>query len=148
MYDADVPLWELIRTAHVVSRGFHRVFAAAGLTPTQFGVLSELRDREREGVPSPSQAELARVVLLRPQSVGELVTDLVGRELIRRDGPAGRGRRTGLVLTAAGSGALDRAWPLVQAFNAPSSTGLDDRRSAELVAMLRTVREHLAAVEE
>lgn len=147
MQDAAVPLWELIRTAHVVARGFHEVFARAALTPTQFGVLAELRDRERDGAPPPSQAELARVVLVRPQSVGELVADLVGRGLVRRDGPGGRGRRAGLELTDDGRAALDRAWPLVQAFNAERSTGLDERRSAELVAMLRTVRESLAARE-
>ena len=45
MPDEDVPLWELIRTAHVVARGFHRVFARAGLTATGFGVLAELADR-------------------------------------------------------------------------------------------------------
>jgi DNA-binding MarR family transcriptional regulator len=135
------PLWELIRTAHVVARGFHEVFAEAGLTPAQFGVLAELHDRERDGRPSPSQAELARVVLLRPQSVGELIADLVGRGLVRRDGPGGRGRRAGLELTDDGHAALGRAWPLVQAFNAESSTGLDARRSIELVTMLRTVRE-------
>ncbi|ANY08295.1 MarR family winged helix-turn-helix transcriptional regulator [Pseudonocardia sp. HH130630-07] len=143
MQDA-VPLWELIRTAHVVARGFHEVFAEAGLTATQFGVLAELRDRERDGMRSPSQAELARVVLLRPQSVGELVADLVGRGLVRRDGPGGRGRRAGLELTDDGHAALDRAWPLVARFNAPASTGLDPERSAELVAMLRTVRATLS----
>ena len=145
--DDAVPLWELVRTAHVVARGFHRVFAEAGLTPTQFGVLAEIADRERAGAPSPSQAELARVVLLRPQSVGELVGDLVGRGLVRRDGPGGRGRRAGLELSADGRVALDRAWPLVRAFNAAESLGLDDDRAAELVAMLRTVRESLSARE-
>ncbi|MFP5073028.1 MarR family winged helix-turn-helix transcriptional regulator [Pseudonocardia nantongensis] len=147
MQDVDVPLWELVRTAHLAARGFHRVFAEAGLTPTRFGVLAQLADRERTGSPPPSQAELARVVMLRPQSVGELVTDLVERGLVRRDGPGGRGRRAGLELTDDGRAALDRAWPLVRAFNSASSTGLDDERAAELVAMLRTVRERLAAAE-
>ncbi|MBP2370067.1 MarR family winged helix-turn-helix transcriptional regulator [Pseudonocardia parietis] len=141
----EVPLWEIVRTAHVVARGFHRVFAEAGLTATQFGVLAELADRARHEKPSPSQAELARIVLLRPQSVGELVADLVERGLVRRDGPGGRGRRAGLELTDDGHAALDRAWPLVQAFNAAGSTGLADDRAAELVAMLRTVRESLSA---
>ncbi|MEQ3554883.1 MarR family winged helix-turn-helix transcriptional regulator [Pseudonocardia nematodicida] len=145
MQDDDVPLWELVRTAHVVSRGFHRVFAEAGLTATQFGVLAELVHAERTGTPSPSQAELARTVMLRPQSVGELVTDLVERGLVRRDGPGGRGRRAGLEPTDDGRAALERAWPLVQAFNAPDSTGLTTRQSAELVTMLRTVRDTLGA---
>jgi hypothetical protein len=32
--EADLPLWELIQTSHVVARRFAEVFAAAGLTPT------------------------------------------------------------------------------------------------------------------
>ncbi|WP_224391753.1 MarR family winged helix-turn-helix transcriptional regulator [Pseudonocardia sp. ICBG1293] len=148
MHDEDVPLWELVRTAHVVARGFHRVFARAGLTATGFGVLAELADRDRAGGPPPSQAELARVVLLRPQSVGELVTDLVARGLVRRDGPGGRGRRAGLELTDEGRAALERAWPLVREFTAPGAIGLDAGRAAELTAMLRTVRETVASAEE
>ncbi|MFP5022995.1 MarR family winged helix-turn-helix transcriptional regulator [Pseudonocardia phyllosphaerae] len=147
MQEPDVPLWELVQTAHVVTRGFHRVFARAGLTATGFGVLAELEHREQGGGPPPSQAELARITLLRPQSVGELVTDLVGRGLVRRDGPGGRGRRAGLELTADGRATLERAWPLVRAFNAPASMGLQADRATELVTMLRTVREHLATAE-
>ncbi|MBW0104756.1 MarR family winged helix-turn-helix transcriptional regulator [Pseudonocardia sp. KRD291] len=145
-YD-DVPLWELIQTSHVVARGFHRVFAEAGLTATQFGVLAELDDRESTGGPAPSQAELARVTLLRPQSVGELVASLVERGLVRRDGPAGRGRRTGLELTDAGRGALHRAFPLVQAFNTPTAMGLDAGEARELTRMMRRVRETLDGAE-
>lgn len=146
--DADVPLWELVRTSHLVAREFHRVFARAGLTPTQFGVLAELADRERDGAGSPSQAELARVTLLRPQSVGELVADLVGRGMVRRDGPGGRGRRAGLELTDLGRAALERAWPLVRELNSAASTGLTAVQAAELTATLRTVREHLAGGRE
>lgn len=145
--DEDLPLWELVQTFHVVSRGFHRVFAEAGLTPTQFGVLAELADRERDGAPAPSQAELARVVLLRPQSVGELVAALVQRGLVVRDGPAGRGRRTGLSLTPGGRAALDRALPLVRAFNAPESMGVTPADADDLVRVLRRVRAALEAAE-
>lgn len=87
-------------------------------------------------------------MLLRPQSVGELVTDLVDRGLVRRDGPGGRGRRAGLELTDDGRAALERARPLVQGFSAPEAIGLDAGRTAELTAMLRTVRETLAAAED
>lgn len=146
-FDEDFPLWELVQTFHVVARGFHRVFAEAGLTPTQFGVLAELADRERDGARPPSQAELARVVMLRPQSVGELVAALVGRGLVVRDGPAGRGRRTGLSLTDDGHAAVERALPLVRAFTAPEAIGVSDDESAELVRVLRRIRSVLEASE-
>lgn len=146
-FDEDFPLWELVQTFHVVARGFHRVFAEAGLTPTQFGVLATLADRERTGSEPPSQAELARIVMLRPQSVGELVAALVDRELVVRQGPAGRGRRTGLSLTADGLAAVERALPLVRAFNAPDAIGVGADDAADLVRMLRRVRTTLEAAE-
>lgn len=146
-FDEDFPLWELIQTSHVVARGFHRVFAEAGLSATQFGVLAELADRESSGAPAPSQAELARAVLLRPQSVGELVASLVERGLVRRDGPAGRGRRAGLELTGAGRAALKRALPLVRAFNEPGAIGLDNAGARELIRVMRRVRHTLDARE-
>lgn len=146
-FDEDFPLWELVQTFHVVARGFHRVFDQAGLSATQFGVLAELADRERTGAPTPSQAELARVVLLRPQSIGELVGSLVERRLVVRDGPSGRGRRTGLSLTDAGRATVQHALPLVRAFNTPDAIGLTDTEAADLVRMLRQVRTTVEAAE-
>lgn len=145
--DEDFPLWELIQTSHVVARGFHRLFARAGLSATQFGVLAELADRERAGAPAPSQAELARVTLLRPQSVGEVVGSLVERGLVVREGPSGRGRRTGLSLTDDGRAACERALPLVRAYNDPATIGVSGAEAAELVRVLRLVRETLEAAE-
>lgn len=123
------------------------MFAEAGLTPTQFGVLAELADRERTASEPPSQAELARIVMLRPQSVGELVAALVGRGFVVREGPAGRGRRTGLSLTADGRAAVERALPLVRAFNAPDAIGVSAAESTALVGMLRRIRTTLEAAE-
>jgi DNA-binding MarR family transcriptional regulator len=134
--DDDLPLWVLIQTSHVVARGFTALFASVGLTPTQFGVLSQL-----DGDTTPSQAELARHVLVRPQSMGELLASLVERGLVARDGPGGRGRRTGIVLTAAGREILAEARPLVRAFNAPTALGLSDDEARAFVRLLRTVRD-------
>lgn len=131
----DLPLWELIQTSHVVARRFTEVFAAAGLTPTQFGVLAALADDD-----DLSQADLARIVLVRPQSMGQLVTSLLERGLVRRDHAGGRGRRTGLSLTPAGRVALDRALPAVHAINAPEAIGLDVASAAALTHHLRAVR--------
>lgn len=83
----------------------------------------------------------------RPQSVGELVAALVDRELVVREGPAGRGRRTGLSLTADGRAAVDRALPLVRVFNAPEAIGVGADEAADLVRLLRRVRTTLEAAE-
>ncbi|HWM04482.1 MAG TPA: helix-turn-helix domain-containing protein [Actinophytocola sp.] len=47
--------WTLIQASHVVVREFTAVFAEVGLTPTQFGVLVQLEDREPR-----TQADLTR----------------------------------------------------------------------------------------
>lgn len=128
------PLWTLVQAAHVVARGFAEVFAEVGLTPTQFGVLAYLV--EDEGV---SQAELARRVLVRPQSLGELAAVLVERGLVRRDGPGGRGRRTGLTITAAGRELYEAALPGVVAFHRPEATGLSPEQLGVLEDLLQTL---------
>lgn len=135
----DVPLWELIQTSWLVARGFTEVFAEAGLSPGQFGALRCLADQD-----GLTQAEIARMLMMRPQSLGEVVSSLLEHELIRRNGPAGRGRRAGLSLTEQGRATLRRAWPAVRAFNAPDAIGLTSQESATLVRLLRTVRHALA----
>lgn len=136
----DVPLWELVQTAHLATRRFTEVFAAAGLSPAEFGVLASLADGD-----DLSQADLARAVLVRPQSMHRLVTDMVQRGLVLRTGPGGRGRRTGLTSTPAGSRALAQARPAAYAINEPEALGLSDPEAAELVRLLAVLRDHLTA---
>ncbi|GAA3612832.1 hypothetical protein GCM10022419_117300 [Nonomuraea rosea] len=137
--EPDLPLWELIQTSHVVARDFTAVFASVGLTPTQFGVLATLADGD-----DLSQAELARVIMVRPQSMGELVASLLDRGLVERDSPGGRGRRAGLRITATGRELLSRAQPAVVTFNAPEAMGLSAAEAAELTRLLRIVRATLS----
>ncbi|TDE27329.1 MarR family transcriptional regulator [Nonomuraea mesophila] len=137
--EPDLPLWELIQTSHVVARGFTALFASVGLTPTQFGVLATLAAGE-----DLTQAELARAVMVRPQSMNELFVSLLKRGLVDRDGPGGRGRRAGLRITDTGRELLARAQPKVEEFNAPEAIGLSAAEAAELSRMLRVVRDTLA----
>ncbi|MFI6907858.1 MarR family winged helix-turn-helix transcriptional regulator [Nonomuraea sp. NPDC050394] len=141
--EPDLPLWELMQTSYVVARGFTEVFATVGLSPVQFGVLASLADGE-----DLNQAELARVIMVRPQSLGEVAVALIERGLVERDGPGGRGRRSKLRITPAGQEILDRVLPAVAAFNAPRAMGLSDRDAAALTRMLRTVRGTLSARHE
>lgn len=135
----DLALWELVQTYHPVARGFGEVFAAAGLTATQFGVLVALAQADPQG-PGPSQAELARQVLVRPQSMGELLGSLLERGLIIQDGPGGRGRRGRLRISEHGHRALERSVPAVNDYNAPATLGLTPDEAATLAHLLRTVR--------
>ncbi|MGK5681385.1 MarR family winged helix-turn-helix transcriptional regulator [Actinoplanes sp. URMC 104] len=125
--------WTLVRTHHAVARRFVDTLARAGLTPTQFGVLVQVVSD-----PGLSQAELARRVLVTPQSIGELLTSLerLGH-ITRRRGP--RGKASVVQVTKSGRSALDRATPLVQAMNTPQALGLTPDEDETLNALLHKV---------
>jgi DNA-binding MarR family transcriptional regulator len=125
--------WTLVRTHHAVARRFYETLGRAGLTPTQFGVLVQVMSG-----PVLSQAELARRVLVTPQSIGELLTSLERLGYIsRRRGP--RGKASAVQVTDAGRAALDRATPPIQAMNSPQALGLTPQEDATLNALLHKV---------
>jgi hypothetical protein len=70
------------------------------------GVLAALADE-----PDLSQADLARIVSLRPQSMHHLITSLLERGPVQRAGPGGRGRRTRVELADTGRHALKARCP-------------------------------------
>lgn len=125
--------WRLVRTGREVERALTDTIAAHDLTTTQFGVLSLLATGA-----DFTQSDLARAVLVRPQSVGPLITSLIERGLITRRGPGGRGRRTHFDLTPAGRHLIDRAWPRVTALHSPARLGLDEHDARTLDRLLHT----------
>ena len=131
----DVTGWTLVRAHHAVARAFVAALAEAGLTPTQYGVLMNL-----VSAPPESQAELARRVLLTPQSVGELLVTLERAGLVERVAPARRGAPISVRVTDAGRASLERAAPLVGRLNAPAALGLEPAEAAELNRLLHKVR--------
>ncbi|MEJ2871460.1 MarR family winged helix-turn-helix transcriptional regulator [Actinomycetospora sp. OC33-EN08] len=139
MTEETLTAQNLVQTAHVVGLRFSELFAALDLTPTQFAVLIELEALD-DGDDGLTQAELARRVLVRPQSVRVLLSSLVEQGLVTRDGPGGKGRRVGVSLTAEGRAALARSWPSVRAFNTPESLGLSRAQAAMLNELLDRVR--------
>lgn len=105
-------MWTVIRAAHRIESDLTALFTEHGLTPVQFGVLVQL------GADAAlTNAELARRCEVRPQTMTAVVDGLVGRELITRSGPGGRGRRTDISLTRAGRRVLGRVWPAFTAAN-------------------------------
>lgn len=136
-----VPLWDLVQTAHLATRRFTEVFAEAGLTPAQFGVLACVADGD-----DLSQADLARAVFVRPQSVSRLIGAMADQGLVARTGRGGRlgrGLRATLVLTEAGRRALDIARPAAYALNEPIALGLTDDQMGDLLTTLTTIRASL-----
>lgn len=139
MSEESLTAQNLVQTAHVVGLRFAELFAGLDLTPTQFAVLIELEALD-EGDQGLTQAELARRVLVRPQSIGVLLASLIDQGLVAREAPGGRGRRVGIALTDAGRAALAQAWPPVLAFNTPASMGLTRAQAAMLDELLDHVR--------
>jgi DNA-binding MarR family transcriptional regulator len=125
----SIAAWTVIRAARELARMLEVELAPLGLTPVEFGVLAQLA--AADGL---SQADLARAVGVRPQSMTALVTGLVARGSIARGAASGRGRHSRIGLTDAGRDLLARAWPLVAASNDWFGT---DRVAADLVASLR-----------
>lgn len=123
--------WSLIRAAHRAERRLTRLLADQGLTPVQFGVLAYLATGE-----SFTQAQLARAVLVRPQSLSGVLAGLEERGLVARGGVRMKGRRNPLELTNAGHQRLSEAWPVVDLVNTARSLNATDAEAEELNRML------------
>lgn len=91
--DVDgIVAWTVIRAARTLSRRLAAELAPLGLTPVEFGALIQLA-----AAGELSQADLARAVGVRPQSMTTLIGGLSTRGLVERglhpagDGPPGCG---------------------------------------------------------
>jgi DNA-binding MarR family transcriptional regulator len=112
--DVDqVVAWTVIRAARELSRRLDDELAGLDLTPVEFGTLVQLATAD-----ALNQADLARAVGIRPQSMSALAAGLERRGLVARGAAPGRGRASRMHLTPAGRELLGRAWPRVVASNA------------------------------
>ena len=137
--EEELVLWELVQTAHLAARTFRDLFATVGLTPTQFGVLACLADGD-----DFTKAELARALMVRPQSMDPLIETLLSERLVVRDGPPGRGRAAGITITTAGRERLAQIRPRVHQVNAPERIGVDAAQVPLLITQLRAIRARLS----
>lgn len=128
---ASQPAWTLVRAYHAIAYGFTSLFEQYDLTPVQFGVLAQL-----SASPDLLQAELARRVLVRPQSMAVVITQMVDRGLLERCGEGGRGRRVPIRLTDQGRHVLTEAGAAVREFNEPANLGLEPYEAGMLNALL------------
>jgi DNA-binding MarR family transcriptional regulator len=121
----------LVRGADQVNRPWHAALREHGINPRQFSVLATLAHD-----PGISQAELARRVLITPQSMSESLAGLVATGLIAR-GVMEPGRPARLELTDAGRELLAKAYPVVETFNRTGFAALTAAERAELARILR-----------
>jgi DNA-binding MarR family transcriptional regulator len=130
--DPDAQLgYLLVVCAEQTSRAWHGALRQAGINPRQFSMLAVLAHE-----PGISQAELARRVLITPQSVSESLNRLIDADLVTR-GVAEPGRPAQLALTDAGHAVLADAYPVVEVFNRDSFSALTDRERNVMARLLR-----------
>lgn len=126
--------WTLIRAAHRVEQQLTELFASRGLSPVQFGVLAHLAT----GAPL-TRAQLARQVLVRPQSIAGVLDGLTARGLVLDQGRRGKGRPNPVSLTEHGRQVLTEVWPAVVAATSPAGLGLSAVDGAHLDRILFSI---------
>ncbi|RZU53120.1 DNA-binding MarR family transcriptional regulator [Krasilnikovia cinnamomea] len=129
--DPDTQLgYLLVRCGDQQARAWQEALRAHGVNPRQFSMLASLAHD-----PGISQAELARRVMVTPQSMSESLTRLIDDGLIAR-GSTEPGRPARLGLTEAGRRALERAYPVVSAHQEQAFAALTADEKAELARVL------------
>jgi len=104
-HDRDVTLLYLIKQVELaVKQALDDVVAAADLTTLQYTALTVL-----ERHPGITSAELARNSFVRAQSMAEMVTYLLGRDLVSRERDPKNRKQYLLALTPHGQQVLDEA---------------------------------------
>jgi DNA-binding MarR family transcriptional regulator len=110
----------LLRQAHAATRlTMERALADVGVTPPQFVVLTMLR-----AYPGLSGAELARVALLTPQTVGVIIRNLERDGAIRKTAHPVHGRVLQWTLTRRGEALLGKCQRHAKALERRLMTGL------------------------
>ena len=116
----------LLRQAQAATRlTLERALADLGVTPPQFAVLTMLR-----AYPGLSGADLARVALLTPQTVGVIIRNLERSRAIRKTPHPVHGRVLQWTLTRRGGTLLDKCRRHVQALERRLAAGLSAKAQA------------------
>ena len=133
----DFVEYRFVQVADHLQRRFRACLEPAGLSPRQFSVLALLADQ-----PAITAADLARGVLVTPQSMRVLLDHLEDRGLLERRGQRRRGLAAPATLTPAGRRALADAVARVRALDAATRAALGpvDHRA------LRAILDRLAAL--
>jgi len=132
-------LGSLLRQAQAASRlTLERALADLGVTPPQFAVMTMLR-----AYPGLSGADLARVALLTPQTVGVIIRNLERDAAIRKTPHPVHGRVLQWSLTRRGGTLLDRCRRPVVALERRLTAGLNVKAQATVRRWLSKIAAEL-----
>lgn len=130
----------LLRQAQAASRlTMERRLADLGVTPPQFVVLTMLR-----AYPGLSGADLARVALLTPQTVGVIIRNLERSGAIRKTPHPVHGRVLMWTLTRRGGSLLDKCRRHVQALERRLMAGLSAKAQVTVRRWLSKIAAELS----
>jgi DNA-binding MarR family transcriptional regulator len=128
-------LANLLRQAQGATRlTLERALADLGITPPQFAVLTMLR-----AYPGLSGADLARVALLTPQTVGVIIRNLERDRAIRKTPHPVHGRLLQWTLTRRGATVLDKCRRPVKAVERRLVMGLSAKAQATIRRWLSNI---------
>jgi DNA-binding MarR family transcriptional regulator len=128
------------RLDHVLRRELRRLLAQFDLSLPAYTTLSVLRDR-----PGLSSAQLARLALVTPQAMNEIVAVLLEQELITRRTDPHHQRILQARLTGKGRRLLSRCDRAVEDLEARMLEGITDADRDRLLGLLRTCVRNLGA---
>ncbi len=135
---ADRPLPEqqlgylLVRVSDRVRKQWESRLRGRSINPRQFSALAWL-----DADPGINANELARRLMVTPQSMSESLAALVDAGLVARAEEPQPGRSIALELTPKGRQLLASAYPLVVASNEESFAALSEREREVLTKLLR-----------
>jgi DNA-binding MarR family transcriptional regulator len=125
----------LLRQAQGATRlTLERALADLGVTPPQFAVLTMLK-----AYPGLSGADLARVALLTPQTIGVIIRNLERDRAIRNTPHPVHGRVLQWTLTRRGGALLDKCWRPVKALERRLTAGLTAKAQATIRRWLSNI---------
>ena len=129
----------LLRQAQAATRlTLERALADLGVTPPQFAVLTMLR-----AYPGLSGADLARVALLTPQTVGVIIRNLERSGAIKKNPHPVHGRVLMWTLTRRGGTLLDKCGRHVRALERRLASGLSAKTQVTLRRWLSKIAAEL-----
>lgn len=126
------------RLDRLLRRRLGDALAPHGLTLAEYTALSVLRSR-----PGLSNAQLARRTLITPQSMNEVLAQLVGLGLVSRRPDPDHARVLRTELTAAGKRTLAAANRTVAAIEREMLSGLTEAQATKFAAALASCIEQL-----
>jgi DNA-binding MarR family transcriptional regulator len=131
--------WVTQRLARALQRAVELVAADHGITVAEYHLL--LANSDDVG---RSNAEIARLIFVTPQSANRVLAELERRGLLERTDDPHHGRIRQTVLTPAGRELLDRCIGQIAEIEARVMRALDDEQQRVLLPALRRAADTLA----